>query len=155
MQIQEVKISDLKPYEANARTHPKSQIDLLKRNIIRFGFTTPCLIDQNNVIIAGHGRVMAVKEMGWETVPCVVIDTLTDDEVKALRLADNQLGLLSGWDDNLLKEELISLGPDTELLDLTGFNKDLIMPSDEVSGFIPDDCICPNCGTKHLKEKEL
>ena len=139
MQIIETKISDLKPYEANARTHPKSQIELLKRNIIRFGFTTPCLIDQNNVIIAGHGRVIAVKEMGWETVPCVMIDTLTDDEVKALRLADNQLGLLSDWNMELVKDELIALGPDTELLDLTGFSRDLILTPEEKDDMVPDN----------------
>ena len=139
MKIEEIKISDLKPYENNARTHSKSQIELLKRNIIRFGFTVPCLIDKNNVLIAGHGRVIAVKELGWETVPCIRIENLSDDEIKALRLADNQLGLLSDWNIELVKNELIGLGPDTELLDLTGFSRDLIIEGNENDDLIPEN----------------
>ena len=166
MKIEEIKISDLKPYENNARTHSKSQIELLKRNIIRFGFTVPCLIDKNNVLIAGHGRVIAVKELGWETVPCIRIENLSDDEIKALRLADNQLGLLSDWNIELVKNELIGLGPDTELLDLTGFSRDLIIEGNENDDLIPENAPpvaklgdlfilggyveCPKCH-KHLK----
>src|SRR3990172_13403103 len=109
MQIENLKISDLKLYEKNARIHPKKQIDLLSKNIERFGFTVPVLIDKNNEIIAGHGRILAMKQLGKSEVACVRIGKLSDEGVKALRLADNQLGLMSDWDMGLVIEELKEL----------------------------------------------
>ena len=95
MEIVEKSINDLKVYDKNARIHPPKQIDLLKKNIERFGFTTPILIDENNNIIAGHGRLTAIKELEWQKVPCVLISGLTEEEIKALRLADNQLAAMA------------------------------------------------------------
>ena len=136
MQIETISLSDIKPYEKNAKTHPKKQLELLAENIKRFGFTTPCLIDKDNNLIAGHGRLEAVKLLEWKDVPCVRMENLTDDEVKALRLADNKLAEMSEWDMGLVTEELKEL--DDELLDLTGFDKDLVIEPDEADDEVPE-----------------
>ena len=136
MQIETINISDITPYEKNAKSHPKKQIDLLAENITRFGFTTPCLVDKDNNLIAGHGRLEAVKTLGWTDVPCVRMENLTEDEVKALRLADNKLAEMSEWDMTLVTDELKEL--DDDLLDLTGFDKDLIVEPDEADDEVPD-----------------
>ena len=137
MKIVNKKIADLKPYENNARTHPKKQIDLLVANIKRFGFTTPILINKENVIIAGHGRLLALQEMGETTVPCVPIENLTPEEEKALRLADNQIMLMGENDMALVTVELEGLTP--ELIDLTGFDKELVMKPEEPENLDADD----------------
>lgn len=136
MFIENLKISQLKTYDKNARTHPKKQIDLLAKNIQRFGFTVPVLVDKNNEIIAGHGRILAMKQLKEDEVPCVRLENLSEEEVKALRLADNQLGLMSDWDMDLVIDELKGL--DSELLDLTGFDKDLIIEPEEKDDEVPD-----------------
>lgn len=136
MKIEHLSIKDIKPYEKNARTHPKKQIELLANNIKRFGFTTPVLVDKDNVLIAGHGRVEAMKQLGESKVPAVRMENLSDDEVKALRLADNQLSAMSEWDMGLVIEELKGL--DADLLDLTGFDKDLIIEADEKDDEVPE-----------------
>ena len=137
MQIETVQIKDLILYEKNARTHPKKQIDLLAKNIERFGFTTPCLIDKNNNVIAGHGRIEAIKKLGRNEIPCVRLENLSDDEVKALRIADNKLSEMSEWDMGLVIDELKELS--SEMLDLTGFDSDLIISSDEKDDVIPEE----------------
>jgi len=76
MKIINIKIQDLKKYEKNAKKHPEKQIDILAKNIERFGFTTPILIDKNNEIIAGHGRLDALKKLKMETAPCVICEKL-------------------------------------------------------------------------------
>ena len=136
MQIETISTSDITPYEKNAKSHPKKQIDLLAENITRFGFTTPCLVDKDNNLIAGHGRLDAVKTLGWTDVPCVRMENLTEDEVKALRLADNKLAEMSEWDMTLVTDELKEL--DDDLLDLTGFDKDLTVEPDEADDEVPD-----------------
>lgn len=109
MKIENVKISDLKPYERNARIHPQSQVDLLVQNIKKFGFTTPILIDEKNEIIAGHGRLLALQQMKTVEAPCVRIEGLSEQEVKALRLADNKIASMGEWDDDLVWDELENL----------------------------------------------
>lgn len=91
MKIKQVKITDLKPYKNNARTHSPKQVEEIERGIKVFGFTNPVLIDQNNMIIAGHGRVMGAKELGIEEVPTLCIDYLSGAEKRAYILADNKL----------------------------------------------------------------
>lgn len=137
MQIVNLKVSELKPYEKNHRTHPQKQVDLLAKNIERFGFTTPVLIDKNNVVIAGHGRLLALKQLNREEVPCVRMENLSDDEVKALRLADNQIALMGDTDMKLVIPELKELSE--ELLNMTGFDKDLIIEADENDDLIPEN----------------
>lgn len=137
MIVLNLKIEELKPYEKNARVHPKKQVDLLCKNIERFGFTTPVLIDEKNNIIAGHGRLLALKQMGREEVPCVRIEGLTENEIKALRLADNQIASIGEWEMGLAIEELKGL--DNELIDLTGFDRDLIIEPNEQDDVIPEN----------------
>ena len=136
MQIETLQIKDLVLYEKNGRTHPKKQIDLLVQNIERFGFTTPCLIDKNNSVIAGHGRIEAMKKLGRDEIPCVRLENLSEEEVKALRIADNKLSEMSEWDMSLVLEELKDLSD--EMLDLTGFDKDLILEPDEQDDEVPE-----------------
>ena len=136
MEIETIKISELKPYEKNARTHPKAQLELLKKNIERFGFTTPCLIDKDNELIAGQGRLEAVKELDWTEVPCVRMENLSKEEVKALRIADNKLAEMAQWDMDLLLPELKELSD--EDFDLTGFDKDLIIEPGEKDDEVPE-----------------
>ena len=129
MQIERIHIADLKPYEKNAKTHPKKQIDLLAKNIERFGFTTPVLVDKHNSVIAGHGRLLALKQLGKTDVPCVRMDRLTEKEVKALRLADNKISEMGEWDMDLVVEELKDL--DNDVIDLTGFDDALDLDEDD------------------------
>ena len=120
--VQEVTLSKLRPYEKNAKIHGSGQIEKLKASIEEFGFLTPCLIDEDYNIIAGHGRVMAAQELGMESVPCVFIEGLTDAQRRAYILADNRLGELGEWDMELVNvelEDLVDLGFDIEL---TGFD---------------------------------
>lgn len=121
----QIKISALKPYPKNARTHSPKQIRQIAKSIKEFGFTNPVLIDKDNCILAGHGRVEAAKLAGLTEVPAVVISHLTPAQKKAYILADNRLAELSGWDKNLLKVELEELQriEDGDFdLTLTGFD---------------------------------
>ena len=107
--VQEVSLEKLRPYERNAKKHGAGQIEKLKASILEFGFLTPCLIDNNYNIIAGHGRVMAAKELGISSVPCVFIEGLSDEQRRAYILADNRLGELGEWDMELVFDELKEL----------------------------------------------
>lgn len=121
----QIKISALKPYPKNARTHSPKQICQIAKSIKEFGFTNPVLIDKDNCILAGHGRVEAAKLAGLTEVPAVVISHLTPAQKKAYILADNRLAELSGWDKNILKvevEELQSIEDGDFDLTLTGFD---------------------------------
>lgn len=126
--VQEVSLNLLRPYERNAKIHGPEQIEKLKDSIREFGFLTPCLIDGDLNIIAGHGRVMAAKELGMETVPCVFIEGLTDAQRRAYILADNRLGELGEWDMEIVTEELTALNDDDFDISLTGFDLDLSEP---------------------------
>ena len=120
--VQEVSLEKLRPYERNAKKHGVGQIEKLKASIMEFGFLTPCLIDSDYNLIAGHGRVMAAKELGIPSVPCVFIEGLTEEQRRAYILADNRLSELGEWDMELVMGELAELdelGFDTEL---TGFD---------------------------------
>ena len=119
--VQEVTLSKLKPYENNAKIHGTGQIEKIKASIEEFGFLTPCLIDEEYNLIAGHGRVMAAKELGMETVPCVFVEGLTEAQRKAYILADNRLGELGEWDMELVISELEDLQAMDFDIELTGF----------------------------------
>ena len=136
MQIETLQTADLQPYDKNAKKHPAKQVDLLAENIKRFGFTTPVLIDKDNSVIAGHGRLLALEKLGRTEVPCVRMEHLSPSEVKALRLADNKIAEMGEWDMDLAIEELKDL-PDDEL-ELTGFDKDLIIEPEEKDDEVPD-----------------
>lgn len=126
-EVQEVTIADLIPYANNAKIHGAGQIEKLKKSITEFGFITPCLIDRENNLIAGHGRVMAAKELGMTTVPCVYVDGLTETQRRAYILADNRLGELGEWNMDLVFSELEELKDMDFDIELTGFE----LPDDE------------------------
>ena len=98
MKIRKINIKDLREYENNPVIHSREQITKLAEIIKRYGFRQPIVIDRNNVIVAGHGRLQAVKKLGYKEIDCVVADNLTDDQVRAYRLADNKIKELSLWD---------------------------------------------------------
>ncbi len=120
--IETIAVADLVPYARNARTHSAEQVEQIKRSILEFGFTNPVLIDANGGIVAGHGRVMAAKSAGLASVPCLRVDWLTEAQRRAYVLADNQLALNAGWDEELLAEELRDLRAADYDLSLTGFD---------------------------------
>lgn len=119
--VHEVPIDKLKPYPNNAKKHGSEQIERIKASISEFGFLTPCLIDADFNLIAGHGRLEAAKQLGMKKVPCVSIEGLTEAQRKAYILADNRLGELGEWDMELVTDELIALDEMDFDIDLTGF----------------------------------
>lgn len=118
MDIKMISITELKQYENNPRKHTRDQIDLIKKSIKDFGFTVPILIDENNTIIAGHGRLKAAEKLGLTEVPTIKITHLSEQQIKAYRIADNYLTDESKWDKELLKLELVDLGSFNILKDL-------------------------------------
>lgn len=108
MQIYDVSITELTPYAKNPRKNDFA-VDATAASIKEFGFKVPLVIDRNNVIVAGHTRLKAAIRLGLKTVPCVIADDLTDEQVKAFRLADNKTGELANWDMQLLSEELAEI----------------------------------------------
>ena len=117
-----VKISELKPYENNARTHSKEQIEKIANSIKEFGFINPVLIDSEYGIIAGHGRVLAGQELGMKEVPCLFIEDLTETQKRAYILADNKLALDAGWDDEILRKEILELDKLDFDISISGFD---------------------------------
>ncbi len=115
-------VASLKPYEKNARTHSAEQVEQLTRSIREFGFTNPLLVDEQDRIIAGHGRLQAALALKMAEVPVIILAGLTDAQRRALILADNKIALNSGWDLKLLTEELADLKLDGYDLTLTGFS---------------------------------
>lgn len=120
--FEKVSIDRLIPYARNARTHNKEQIKQLRASLREFGFVNPCIIDKDYNIIAGHGRVMAAKEEGIDSIPCVFAEHLTDAQKRAYILADNRLALNAGWDDEMLTVELSDLQANAFDLSLLGFS---------------------------------
>lgn len=105
MQISERKISELKPYANNPRKND-SAVEYVANSIKEFGFKVPIIIDVDGVIVTGHTRYKAAKKLGMETVPCILADDLTEEQVKAFRLADNKVAEIADWDFELLDDEL-------------------------------------------------
>lgn len=108
MNIVELKITDIKPYEKNPRLNDNA-VDAVAKSIKEFGFKSPIVVDEHNVIICGHTRYKASQKLGLTKVPCIIADDLTEEQVKAYRLADNKVAELAEWDYDLLNEELADL----------------------------------------------
>lgn len=143
--IEEIDVQKLIPYANNAKIHGKQQLEKLKSSIEEFGFLTPCLIDNDFNIIAGHGRVMAAKSLKLEKVPCVFIEGLTEQQRRAYILADNRLGELGEWNMDLVCSELEVLKDENFDIELTGFDLD----QDEINIEIDDD----NYSESDVKER--
>ena len=163
-QIEQIPVADLIPYARNARTHSEEQVGQIAGSIQEFGFNVPVLIDGQNGIIAGHGRVMAAQKLGLQFVPCIRLGHLSDAQKRAYILADNRIALNSGWDDAMLEVELAELHADEYDLGLLGFDADelskLMGFSGSMEGSEPPEssaeeintdgfqmqCKCPRCG---------
>ena len=115
-------VSDLIPYAANSRTHSDAQVAQIAASIKEFGWTNPILIDSDDTIIAGHGRLLAARKLGMDEIPVIVLDHLSKAQQRALVIADNQLALNAGWDMEMLKAEIEGLKLDDFNLDLLGFS---------------------------------
>jgi DNA modification methylase len=142
MQIVQRKIEDLIPYFKNSRTHSEDQIAQIAASIKEFGWTNPVLIDGDNGIIAGHGRVMAARKLKFKEVPTIELKDLTETQKKAYIIADNRLALNAGWDNEMLTIELNDLLADGFALDILGFDpKELgaLLEPEEVEGLTDED----------------
>lgn len=160
-QIAYIAISELQEYKNNPRTHDEAQVAQVAASIREFGFTNPVLVDADDGIIAGHGRVLAARKLGLAEVPCIRLAHLTETQKRAYIIADNKLALNSGWDDELLALELTDLHSDAFDMALLGFGPheleiamglevDLPVPESSSKEIDPDDynmgCKCPKCG---------
>lgn len=155
--VQEVSTELLVPYANNAKKHSQEQVDKIAESIKEFGFLSPCLIDNDYNIIAGHGRVMASLQLGLPTVPCVFIEGLTDAQRRAYILADNRLAELGDWDFDKVQFELEQLSNMDFNVDLTGFeviepltfeNRGGTEPTYKDEGKV--SVICPKCGLEFI-----
>ena len=137
-------VDKLIPYAKNARTHSDEQVAQIAGSIKEFGFNNPVLVDKDNSVIAGHGRLMAARKLGMDKVPVVELQHLTESQRKAYVLADNRIALNSGWDTSMLSLELQDLKDDIDL-SLLGFDPDeldaLLNPIEETEGLTDEDAV--------------
>ena len=131
MQIVEKRLTELRPYENNPRKNDAA-VEYVANSIKEFGFKVPIVIDKNNVIVAGHTRLKAAAELGLETVPCVIADDLTEEQIKALRLADNKTAEAAEWEYNSLMEEIYKI----EGVDMDAFG---FFRFDSIDEFLDDE----------------
>jgi hypothetical protein len=154
----DVAISEIKPYERNPRTHPPDQIALLAQMMLKYGIDQPIVVDEKMVILKGHGRRLAAIAAGFERFPVVIRRGLSAQDKIEMRVADNQVSLLAGWDKELIRLEVTefkSLGGELKML---GFGdvqlvQFMTMPSPpgefpKVDETIPVEHQCPKCGYK-------
>ena len=140
--IEHRSVASLVPYANNARTHSDEQVSQIARSIEAFGFVNPVLVGSDDVIVAGHGRLMAANQLGMETVPVIVLGHLDETQRRALVIADNQITSNSGWDEELLKLELTELDALDFDLDLMGFSDDELdglLLTEDLEGQTDDD----------------
>ena len=138
--IKKVKTVDLIPYARNSRTHSDEQINQIAASIKEFGFLNPIIIDGENGIIAGHGRVMAANKLNIKELPCVDASHLSETQRRAYVIADNKLGESGGWNDDMLRVEFEFLGESGFDMEVTGFSIDDISKIfDETKGIKLDD----------------
>ena len=160
MKIEKINIDEVKPYENNAKLHPPEQIEQIKRSIKEFGNNDPIAIDENNMIIEGHGRYRALKELGFKEIEVIKLTHLNEQQKKAYILAHNKLTMNTGFDFDTLNLELDSI-LDFEMSDF-GFTIDfqkqdqMIPESKEIDTDDFSDekfkCECPRCGFRWNNE---
>jgi DNA modification methylase len=142
VQIKTITVDKLIPYVRNSRTHSDAQIAQIAASIKEFGWTNPILVDAENGIIAGHGRLMAARKLGYKEVPVIELKDMTETQKRAYVIADNQLALNAGWDFSLLSLEVADLKENDFDLDLLGFDpKELekLLEPEEVEGLTDED----------------
>ena len=132
MKIENLLVKDLIPYEKNTKHHDKKQIDNVAESIKQYGFVQPIVVDKNNVVVIGHCRLLGAKKLKMKEVPCVCVDELSEEQVKALRIVDNKSNE-SEWDLGFLADELADI-------DLSAFDFDFgITPDEEETEIIEDE----------------
>ena len=159
MDIKNIAVKDLIPYEKNTKKHDKTQINNVAESIKQYGFVQPIVIDKDNVVVIGHCRLLAAKQLKMKEVPCVCVEDLTEEQVKALRIVDNKSNE-SPWDFDILPDELAEL-------DFRGFDFDFGL-EDDGEDYSPDEFgdefslpdgdkpeICQMTFTLHERQKEL
>ena len=159
MNVKNINIKDIRPYKKNAKKHDETQINNVAESIKQYGFVQPIVIDKDGVIVIGHCRALAAKKLGLKEVPCVCVEDLTEEQVKALRIVDNKSNE-SPWDFDILPDELADL-------DFSGFDFDFGL-EDEGEDYSPDEFgddftlpdgdkpeICQMTFTLHQRQKEL
>lgn len=155
MKIVNKNISDIKPYENNPRINVDS-VDKVANSIKEFGYRVPIIIDKNNVIVAGHTRLLAAEKLGITEIPCIVADDLTEQQINAFRLVDNKTTEFSDWDYEKLKEELYALDMDLSEYGFEKISEEFKEVLDNTSKELSEDeynddnfeCTCPRCGFK-------
>ena len=159
MNIKNINIKDIRPYKNNAKKHDETQINNVAESIRKYGFVQPIVIDKDGVIIIGHCRALAAKKLGLKEVPCVCVEDLTEEQVKALRIVDNKSNE-SEWDFDILPDELAELNFDDFDFDFGIENEKETVTSEpkEATGAVEYgtedfsdekfECECPRCGFK-------
>ena len=159
MDVRNISVKDLIPYDRNTKKHDKTQINNVAESIKQYGFVQPIVIDKDNVVVIGHCRLLAAKQLKMKEVPCVCVDDLTEEQVKALRIVDNKSNE-SEWDFDILPDDLADL-------DFSGFDFDFGFDDEEetvtsepkeatgaveygTEDFSDEkfECECPRCGFK-------
>lgn len=130
MDVRNISVKDLIPYDRNTKKHDKTQINNVAESIKQYGFVQPIVIDKDNVVVIGHCRLLAAKQLKMKEVPCVCVEDLTEEQVKALRIVDNKSNE-SPWDFDILPDELAEL-------DFSGFDFDFGL-EDEGEDYSPDE----------------
>ena len=163
MNIIKMKVEDLIPYVNNPRNN-ENAVDKVASSIVEFGFKNPIFVDKNNIVVNGHTRLLASKKLGLKEVPVIVIDDLTDTQIKAFRIADNKVAEYSKWDYDLLNIELEQL----EELDfsMSDFGISTFEPiefeiDEDIEEILEEEyeeppkktCTCPNCGHTDSAER--
>ena len=159
MKITQKKVDSLIPYVKNSRTHPDAQVAQIAASIKEFGWTNPILVDGDNGIIAGHGRLMAARKLGYKEVPTIELADLTETQKRAYIIADNRLAEIGGgWDETMLKQELDALkdiGVDLSTLGFSEvdiqklYTKEEPVAPEEFDTYdekIDTEYCCPKCG---------
>jgi DNA modification methylase len=143
--IESWKLGRLSAYSGNARTHSREQIAQIVASISEFGFVNPILVGSDGVIIAGHARLLAAKKLGMTAIPVIVLGHLSEQQRRALIIADNQLALNASWDEGLLHRELAALQQDDFPVDLLGFEEkelsQLLAIEEDIGGCTDEDAI--------------
>jgi ParB-like chromosome segregation protein Spo0J len=158
--IEQIDIKKLIPYARNSRTHSDIQISQIAASIKEFGFTNPVLISDTYDIIAGHGRVLAAKKLGYDSVPCIRLDHLSETQRRAYVIADNSIALNSDWNFDMLSVEIDELNDykydvsllafsNEQLSELVGSPEELPEPKEELKSD-KKSTICPKCNWEFL-----
>lgn len=154
MKIINVKIEALKEYENNPRNNERA-IEVVEKSIKDYGFKNPIIVDKNYVIVAGHTRLAAAKNLGYKEVPCIVADDLTDEQIKAFRLVDNKTAEFADWDYEKLELELASMEIDLSdfgFIENSDIDVDEFFEEPEEKEKKPKYITCPHCGETFEKE---